>query len=146
MPAAGVDRSLVIRHLRKEYRAGQPVLRDVSMTVAGRGMTCIIGPSGTGKSTLAMHLAVALLNRGLRVATIDLDAGTDTLALATGGNTVTVSNAESIAGGSGTDIVTLGNAGTLTVTAVETLIGSSGNDTVTLGAAVTAMSVVAMPA
>ena len=52
VPAAGVDRSLVIRHLRKEYRAGQPVLRDVSMTVAGRGMTCIIGPSGTGKSTL----------------------------------------------------------------------------------------------
>ena len=50
--AAGVDRALVIRHLRKEYRAGQPVLRDVSMTVAGRGMTCIIGPSGTGKSTL----------------------------------------------------------------------------------------------
>src|SRR5207237_1236629 len=47
-----VDRSLVIRHLRKEYRAGQPVLRDVSLTVAGRGMTAIIGPSGTGKSTL----------------------------------------------------------------------------------------------
>lgn len=48
----GVDRSLVIRHLRKEYRAGQPVLHDVSLTVAGRGMTAIIGPSGTGKSTL----------------------------------------------------------------------------------------------
>src|SRR6266853_5752029 len=47
-----VDRSLVIRHLRKEYRAGQPVLADVSLTVAGRGMTAIIGPSGTGKSTL----------------------------------------------------------------------------------------------
>jgi phosphonate transport system ATP-binding protein len=47
-----VDRSLVIRNLRKEYRAGQPVLRDVSITVAGRGMTAIIGPSGTGKSTL----------------------------------------------------------------------------------------------
>jgi len=46
------DRSLVIRNLRKEYRAGQPVLRDVSITVAGRGMTAIIGPSGTGKSTL----------------------------------------------------------------------------------------------
>ncbi|MEW6452791.1 MAG: phosphonate ABC transporter ATP-binding protein [Pseudomonadota bacterium] len=46
------DRSLVIRNLRKEYRAGQPVLRDVSITVAGQGMTAIIGPSGTGKSTL----------------------------------------------------------------------------------------------
>jgi len=29
---------------------------------------------GTGKSTLAMHLTVALLNRGVRVATFDLDA------------------------------------------------------------------------
>src|SRR5712671_4949922 len=47
-----VDRSLVIRHLRKEYRAGEPVLKDVSLEVAGRGMTAIIGPSGTGKSTL----------------------------------------------------------------------------------------------
>jgi len=51
---AGADagRSLVIRHLRKEYRQGQPVLKDVSVTIAGRGMTAIIGPSGTGKSTL----------------------------------------------------------------------------------------------
>ena len=31
---------------------GQPVLNDVSLTIAGRGMTAIIGPSGTGKSTL----------------------------------------------------------------------------------------------
>ena len=50
--ADDVDRALVIRNLRKEYRPGQPVLRDVSLTVAGRGMTAIIGPSGTGKSTL----------------------------------------------------------------------------------------------
>ena len=45
-------RSLRIHHLRKEYRAGEPVLRDVSLTVEGRGLTAIIGPSGTGKSTL----------------------------------------------------------------------------------------------
>src|SRR3977135_36084 len=51
-PAAEVDRSLVIRNLRKEYRAGEPVLKNVSLTVEGRGMTAIIGPSGTGKSTL----------------------------------------------------------------------------------------------
>jgi len=50
--AADVDRSLIIRNLRKEYRAGQPVLKDVSLNVEGRGMTAIIGPSGTGKSTL----------------------------------------------------------------------------------------------
>jgi phosphonate transport system ATP-binding protein len=48
----GVDRSLVIRNLRKEYRVGQPILKDVSLTVEGRGLTAIIGPSGTGKSTL----------------------------------------------------------------------------------------------
>ena len=49
--AAGgnAGRSLVIRNLRKEYRAGQPVLKNVSLTLEGRGMTAIIGPSGTGK-------------------------------------------------------------------------------------------------
>ena len=52
MDGATVDRSLVIRNLSKEYRAGQPVLKNVSFTVAGRGMTAIIGPSGTGKSSL----------------------------------------------------------------------------------------------
>ena len=30
---AELDRALVIRNLRKEYRAGQPVLKDVSLTV-----------------------------------------------------------------------------------------------------------------
>jgi phosphonate transport system ATP-binding protein len=50
--AAALDRSLIIRNLRKEYRPGEPVLGDVSLTVASRGMTAIIGPSGTGKSTL----------------------------------------------------------------------------------------------
>ncbi len=47
-----VDRSLIIRNLCKEYRAGEPVLKNVSFQVEGRGMTAIIGPSGTGKSTL----------------------------------------------------------------------------------------------
>ena len=53
-PAApdAVDRALTISHLRKEYRTGQPVLKDVSLKVEGRGMTAIIGPSGAGKSTL----------------------------------------------------------------------------------------------
>ena len=45
-------RSLVIRDLVKEYRRGQPVLRGINLTLPGRGMTAIIGPSGTGKSTL----------------------------------------------------------------------------------------------
>jgi phosphonate transport system ATP-binding protein len=49
---ASVGRAVVIRNLRKEYRAGKPVLKDVSVTIQGRGLTAIIGPSGTGKSTL----------------------------------------------------------------------------------------------
>ncbi len=46
------DRSLRLSGLRKEYVRGVPVLRDVSIDFAGSGMTAIIGPSGTGKSTL----------------------------------------------------------------------------------------------
>jgi phosphonate transport system ATP-binding protein len=44
--------ALEIRGLRKEYRRGVPVLRDISITIPGRGITAVIGPSGTGKSTL----------------------------------------------------------------------------------------------
>jgi phosphonate transport system ATP-binding protein len=44
--------ALVIRGLRKEYRRGVPVLRDISISFPSRGMTAVIGPSGTGKSTL----------------------------------------------------------------------------------------------
>ncbi len=43
---------LSIRHLVKEYVAGKPVLKDISLDIEGRGITAIIGPSGTGKSTL----------------------------------------------------------------------------------------------
>jgi len=42
----------VLRNLRKEYTPGKPVLLDVSVQFAGSGVTAIIGPSGTGKSTL----------------------------------------------------------------------------------------------
>ena len=45
-------RSLVIRDLVKEYRRGVPVLSGINLTVPGRGVTAVIGPSGTGKSTL----------------------------------------------------------------------------------------------
>ncbi|HEY6075350.1 MAG TPA: ABC transporter ATP-binding protein [Gaiella sp.] len=50
--ASGHSRALVIRNLVKEYRPGQPVLRDISLTVSEPGIVAIIGPSGTGKSTL----------------------------------------------------------------------------------------------
>jgi phosphonate transport system ATP-binding protein len=49
---APVGEVLSIRNLRKEYRAGQPVLKDISLEIAAKGVTAIIGPSGTGKSTL----------------------------------------------------------------------------------------------
>ena len=70
-PAApdAVDRALTISHLRKEYRTGQPVLKDVSLKVEGRGMTAIIGPSGTGKSTLVRCVNLARIEgRALRIA------------------------------------------------------------------------------
>ena len=44
--------ALRIEQLVKEYRPGQPVLKSISFAVQGRGLTSIIGPSGTGKSTL----------------------------------------------------------------------------------------------
>lgn len=43
---------LAIRNLVKEYRSGQPVLKGVSLVFPDSGVTAIIGPSGTGKSTL----------------------------------------------------------------------------------------------
>ncbi len=43
---------LAIRGLSKEYIAGTPVLRDIDVEIAARGITAVIGPSGTGKSTL----------------------------------------------------------------------------------------------
>jgi phosphonate transport system ATP-binding protein len=46
------ERSLVIKELRKEYVAGKPILKDINLAIDGRGITAIIGPSGTGKSTL----------------------------------------------------------------------------------------------
>ena len=44
--------SLRISGLVKEYRAGRPVLNGIDLQIAGQGLTAIIGPSGTGKSTL----------------------------------------------------------------------------------------------
>src|SRR3954465_14330454 len=46
------DAALSIKSLSKEYTRGKPVLRDISLDIAPRGFTAVIGPSGTGKSTL----------------------------------------------------------------------------------------------
>src|SRR5690606_10786190 len=44
--------SLHIIELVKEYKAGQPVLKGINLDITGDGLTAVIGPSGTGKSTL----------------------------------------------------------------------------------------------
>jgi phosphonate transport system ATP-binding protein len=44
--------ALQIVRLSKSYVAGKPVLRDITLDIDSRGITAIIGPSGTGKSTL----------------------------------------------------------------------------------------------
>ena len=46
------DRSIQLRGLVKEYKRGVPVLKGIDLIIAGVGITAIIGPSGTGKSTL----------------------------------------------------------------------------------------------
>ena len=43
---------LSIKRLSKAYVTGKPVLSDIDLDIAARGITAIIGPSGTGKSTL----------------------------------------------------------------------------------------------
>lgn len=53
-PSNGADTapSLVITNLVKSYVPGKPVLKNLNLAINGRGITAIIGPSGTGKSTL----------------------------------------------------------------------------------------------
>ncbi len=46
------NRSLRVENLVKEYVPGKPILKDISFEVKGRSSVAIIGPSGTGKSTL----------------------------------------------------------------------------------------------
>ena len=61
--------------------------------VTGHPRVIVFGNTkgGTGKSTLAMHLAVVLLNRGLTVATVDLDGKQGTLTRYVGNRTSYVS-------------------------------------------------------
>ncbi len=43
---------LELKGLQKEYVAGKPVLRGIDLQLGGTQLVAIIGPSGTGKSTL----------------------------------------------------------------------------------------------
>ena len=44
--------TLQIDGLVKEYVAGRRVLDGLSLSIGSTGLTAVIGPSGTGKSTL----------------------------------------------------------------------------------------------
>ncbi|MFN3685848.1 phosphonate ABC transporter ATP-binding protein [Salinarimonas sp.] len=44
--------TLSVRNLTKAYERGKPVLHGIDLDFPGRGVVAIIGPSGTGKSTL----------------------------------------------------------------------------------------------
>ena len=52
MHTSGTSGALHIQGLVKEYRPGTPVLKSINLRIANTGLTSIIGPSGTGKSTL----------------------------------------------------------------------------------------------
>lgn len=49
---SATKRNITIRGLVKEYKKGVPVLKGIDLDIHGEGITAIIGPSGTGKSTL----------------------------------------------------------------------------------------------
>lgn len=51
-PDAAATAALSVRGLVKEYVPGKQVLAGITLDFAPRGMTAVIGPSGTGKSTL----------------------------------------------------------------------------------------------
>ncbi|MGW1995823.1 ABC transporter ATP-binding protein [Embleya sp. NPDC001921] len=64
LPAAGTS-AITFEHVTFGYRAGEPVLRDVSFDIAPGTRTALVGPSGAGKSTV-----LALMERFY-----DVDAG-----------------------------------------------------------------------
>ena len=71
-------------------------------------------------------------------ATVNLADGSDRLVLANGTNTLTVSNTESVSGGTGSDTLTLTNvANTLTLSGIESVAGGTLADAITLTTAVT---------
>jgi phosphonate transport system ATP-binding protein len=49
---ASAPPAVVLRNLVVAYQPGKPVLKNVTLEIADSSITAIIGPSGTGKSTL----------------------------------------------------------------------------------------------
>lgn len=56
-PAVAQDGSVEVGGLGHAYQPGQPVLHDVSLTVAGGERVALVGASGAGKTTLAKLIA-----------------------------------------------------------------------------------------
>ena len=54
-------------------RAGRPVLRDVSLEIPRGEVTALLGPNGTGKSTLVLTVGGALRSTGGRILLGDED-------------------------------------------------------------------------
>ncbi|HEX4183792.1 MAG TPA: ABC transporter ATP-binding protein [Caulobacteraceae bacterium] len=53
-----IETSVELDHVTFGYRAGQPVLHDVSLTVKPRELVALVGPTGSGKTSIT-----ALVNR-----------------------------------------------------------------------------------
>src|SRR5271169_2749389 len=69
---------ILLDHSRAEFediRRGRNMLVQTSQGQSGSAHVVVLGneKGGSGKSTTAMHIAVALMKAGQRVATIDLD-------------------------------------------------------------------------
>ena len=73
MAGAAEGAWLEVRGLVAGYMPGIDILRDVSVEAICGQVRCVLGPNGTGKSTLVRSLAVAGLLDKRKVAIIDAD-------------------------------------------------------------------------
>lgn len=53
LPFPGVKKEIVFDRVSFAYRAGEPVLHEVSFTAPAGTVTALVGPSGAGKTTIA---------------------------------------------------------------------------------------------
>jgi chromosome partitioning protein len=77
------DRDCIIRHKQQPRKTvcGAQMLHDAPIAAQNTPHVIVVGneKGGSGKTTIAMHVAVALLKEGQRVGTIDLDSNQKSL-------------------------------------------------------------------